>query len=211
MKRETTEYDGQIYYRYPESPRRSDRVYYKKITLYLHKKIWEDAYGEIPKGFHIHHKDGNTGNNSLGNLEILSCKDHRGKHEKAMTQKQKDARKNNMDEIRPMTKKWHASQEGHEWHKKHGIEGWDKRNEFEKTCMQCGKLFLTKTYHQTFCSNACRAADRRARGVDDIKKICPVCGKEYVVSKYSKGLTCSKACGRSYIKQKNAAVFAMGS
>ena len=32
--------------------------------------------GEIPKGYHVHHKDGNKQNNRVDNLEILSPKEH---------------------------------------------------------------------------------------------------------------------------------------
>jgi len=47
----------------------------------VYRKIYEDAYGLIPKDsrgitFDIHHKDGDKTNNSLENLVALSVEDH---------------------------------------------------------------------------------------------------------------------------------------
>ena len=42
---------------------------------YLHRFIWEQAHGPIPKGFNIVFKDSNTLNCNLDNLEIISNAD----------------------------------------------------------------------------------------------------------------------------------------
>jgi hypothetical protein len=47
---------------------------------YLHRKVWEDFYGEIPKGFTIHHKDGNKLNNDITNLVLISNVEHSRMH-----------------------------------------------------------------------------------------------------------------------------------
>lgn len=41
-----------------------------------YRKIYEEAYGKIPTGYDIHHKDGNRNNNDLSNLVALSLEDH---------------------------------------------------------------------------------------------------------------------------------------
>jgi len=41
-----------------------------------YRKIWEKTYGEIPKGYEIHHKDGNRDNNSICNLMCVSIEQH---------------------------------------------------------------------------------------------------------------------------------------
>lgn len=46
---------------------------------YEHRMIAEYALGEIPKGYHIDHIDGNCFNNEPGNLQILSPSDHAAK------------------------------------------------------------------------------------------------------------------------------------
>ena len=47
---------------------------------FLHRLIFEKEYGEIPKGFVIHHKDGNKLNNCIGNLELMTHKSHSKLH-----------------------------------------------------------------------------------------------------------------------------------
>lgn len=82
MAKETIIYNGQKYNRYPESKRRQLRVYYwkhdkwKSPPIALHRQIWIDNFGEIPAGYSVHHKDGNTFNNSIDNLEIFSKSKH---------------------------------------------------------------------------------------------------------------------------------------
>ena len=86
MERETIEYNGKKYHRYPNAKKSNHRHYYtnhsdsKKPPVSLHRQIWMDHYGEIPKGHHIHHKDGNFDNNSIENLECISASEHRKKH-----------------------------------------------------------------------------------------------------------------------------------
>lgn len=42
----------------------------KRISRGRH--VWEQVYGEIPKGYIIRHKDGNKFNDKIGNLECIS-------------------------------------------------------------------------------------------------------------------------------------------
>jgi hypothetical protein len=49
-------------------------IYFKsKKWFYLHRYIWEQQNGEIPKGFKLAFKDGNTLNCNIENLEVISC------------------------------------------------------------------------------------------------------------------------------------------
>lgn len=43
---------------------------------YEHRIVWENYNGKIPKGYVVHHKDGNRQNNDINNLELLSKLDH---------------------------------------------------------------------------------------------------------------------------------------
>ena len=52
----------------------------KRKHMPVHRFLYEQVYGPIPKGYHIHHKDENKLNNSLNNLEMLSNSDHRRLH-----------------------------------------------------------------------------------------------------------------------------------
>jgi hypothetical protein len=49
-------------------------------NVMLHVFIWERANGERPKGYHIHHIDGNKGNYELSNLICVSPSDHQKIH-----------------------------------------------------------------------------------------------------------------------------------
>lgn len=101
---------------------------------------------------------------------------------------------------RDLTKEWHASPAGLAWHKAHGLMTWVTRKPINITCKVCDKQSDTKTYHQEFCSNACKSMWRRKNKLDDIDKTCPVCEKQYRSSKYSRSKTCGRSCGKNVNK-----------
>ena len=59
----------------------------------LHRLIFEDFYGKIPDGCHIHHKDGVKTNNCIMNLQIMTESQHHklhgGEYEYTMEDRQK--------------------------------------------------------------------------------------------------------------------------
>ena len=65
-----------------------DIGYYKIITRkegnhskFLHRLIWEDFWGtEIPKCYHIHHKNGNLLDNCILNLQLIRAGEHNSLH-----------------------------------------------------------------------------------------------------------------------------------
>lgn len=52
------------------------RNYEKNKYEYEHRYVWESNYGHIPKGYVIHHIDGDRTNNDINNLEILTKERH---------------------------------------------------------------------------------------------------------------------------------------
>ena len=46
----------------------------------LHRLIYEEVFGSIPKGYAIHHIDGDKTNNNPGNLMLLSKSNHHKLH-----------------------------------------------------------------------------------------------------------------------------------
>ena len=191
-------YNGKKYTRNPDSEKRDERVYFKRIvggtSEYLHRVKWADAHGPIPKNYHIHHIDGNPLNNELSNLECLSAKDHKDKH--PFTDEQKAKMRDNLDRIRPMTKEWHSSEEGRKWHSEHAKRTVAAPQEKEMICQECGIVFISNASHNRkgFCSNAHKAAFRRKSGVDDIDHTCQFCKCTFIANKYAKRETCSKSC-----------------
>lgn len=48
---------------------------YKRTTM-LHRVIWECVNGEIPEGMQVNHIDENKNNNSIFNLNLMTCKEN---------------------------------------------------------------------------------------------------------------------------------------
>lgn len=133
----------------------------------LHRDAWRLAFGEIPAGCHIHHRDGNVLNNSLENLECMPASEHL--HESRAKRTKPDdgwfsatARNKAAD--------WHKSPEGRLWHKRHAerSKSWTKWKREEKSCEQCGKRYMALVRKggnaSKFCSSVCKVAAYRERG-----------------------------------------------
>ena len=75
-------FNGKRWRRYPDSKRRSTRHYFLWSNQILHRAVYEAFVGQIPEGFHIHHKDENTDNNDPENLEALSPEEHNKIHQR---------------------------------------------------------------------------------------------------------------------------------
>src|SRR5258706_3308241 len=83
----------------------------------LHRAVWESANGSIPAGYEIHHRDGDTFNNVLENLECKLVSEH---------QRQHTLERIAAGLLAPPTEyalrkaaEWHASKEGAQWHSEH--------------------------------------------------------------------------------------------
>ena len=156
----------------------SNRINGKRYRL--HRYIYQKYYGEIPKGYDIHHIDHNKDNNEIENLQLLTSTKHKSIHGKEVTEEQREFYRKNMNEkARPKAIEWHKSPEGREWHKKqYKISLANKERMIKKfICKNCGKEYETiNTGSNKFCSNNCKSAYRKKIGIDN---------KEYIVNKYS--------------------------
>lgn len=162
------------------------------IRKRIHVYVWEYYNGLVPKGYHVHHIDGDKSNNEIENLTIMKSVDHAKYHGELLSDEEREWRRNNLNEnANSKSKVWHASKAGHTWHKKHYEEMKDRlRTSRKYVCKYCGKEYESTQRKTKFCSNRCRSAFRRMSGVDDIIKICMDCGGEYVSSKYQKTKYC---------------------
>jgi hypothetical protein len=52
----------------------------RKKQVVLHRYVWEKNFGEIPKGYDIHHIDWDKTNNKIENLELICHKEHSRKY-----------------------------------------------------------------------------------------------------------------------------------
>lgn len=127
----------------------------------LHRQVWIYHNGDIPSGMVIDHIDRNKSNNQIENLRLVTPSENN--HNITDTEKQR--RRMWMDKIRPMTKDWHKSKEGREWHRRHGIETFSKRKPIKKVCAHCGAEYLTTQYAKCarFCGQNCKMKARRRR------------------------------------------------
>ena len=158
----TQYFDGGLYRMWPGAP------YYTRGGKTVHRDVWKMAFGDIPTGCHIHHKDSDPANNRLDNLECLPASEHmsitwNGTRAKRatngyFTQAARDA-----------ATEWHKSEEGRLWHRRHArrSKGWLKWKREERSCPQCGKKFNALVRKsgaaQIYCHPNCKAAAYRAR------------------------------------------------
>ena len=164
----------------------------RRYPMRAHVYVWQKHYGEIPKGYEVHHKDEDPSNNDISNLMLLSRSAHAKLHgtENALT-----ARDIMLTKALPAAVAWHKSEDAKDWHKDHYEDStraiWTAP--VTSVCEYCGKEYSTvhaKATTSRFCSNKCKAAARRKSGVDNIEKICTKCGKPYIANKYQKTLFC---------------------
>ena len=171
---------------------RDDKTgYYLNSTIRkrLHRYVWEKEVGTIPKGFHVHHLNGDKSDNRIENLALMNGTGHLRMHMQEADRKEK---------ARASIKKavlaapaWHCSEAGKAWHSEHakGI----KPVRIEKVCEVCGKIFMG-TKPQRFCTNACKAKYRRDNKLDDTEHICEVCGKLFRSNRFKVQKYCSREC-----------------
>ena len=153
--------DGKnAYFQGKRYTRDDQRGYYKRIEAnhpkYLHRQVYEAHFGSIPEGYHVHHVDGDKGNNEIENLALLTEHDHQSEHWKQRTPEQiKTYADRLLQHGVPAAAAWHKSEAGHEWHKRHYEAHKDSMHQTDEyTCLYCGKTFTaTKTGQNKFCSN----------------------------------------------------------
>jgi hypothetical protein len=157
-----TQYFGGKLYRIWPSER-----YYSCGGARLHRHVWQAAFGPIPKGCHIHHRDADRTNNQIENLECIPSREHNS----ISSQSLNDSRAEHFSEYaRGRAAEWHRSPEGRLWHKRHAqrAQSWTKWHREKRNCIECGVEFeglVRKSGNsQVYCTTACKAAAYRARG-----------------------------------------------
>lgn len=158
------EFNGTVYYLCGS--------YYQHKGQRLHRTVWKYHNGDIPKGFHVHHIDGNRHNNSIDNLELLSAHEHEVLHG-SDDERKKKCQKNIKKAIDAATE-WHHTDQGREWHSQHAIETWAKMPLKTYVCDFCGKEFKSKFNYSPksnrFCHPNCKASYRRRRLKNESKE-----------------------------------------
>ncbi len=151
-------------------------------TDFAHRVVWESFRTKIQDTwtYNLHHKDEDKLNNDLDNLELLTRAEHCRKHFKQhimsstgkvklrqsllkhLLQKEyRDKALRHLADIRPLTKIWHKSPEGHAWHLQHGMG--KRQATIPKVCPVCAKTFRAKTERAVYCHLNCKAKALRQR------------------------------------------------
>ena len=167
-----------------------------------HVWVWINNFGEIEKGMHIHHIDENKSNNDISNLRKITVRHHISQH---MTPEKIERAKEWIGTIRPLTKEWHASEEGIKWHSNHAKKTLCRKNPVRQECAQCGNAYTVDSLDEKrskFCSNKCKSARRRDSGIDDVNIQCNRCSKIFKRNKYAKTRFCSRTCAVNRNKNK---------
>lgn len=170
--------------------------YFQHNGRRLHRIVWEHFNGAIPEGYDIHHIDHNTANNEIANLAMLAEFEHHSHHGKENATSHPE----HIEAIRQLASAWHGSEEGRKWHSEQGKRNAELRGFQTYTCDCCGREYQTKYIYgegsSHFCSNACKTKARAMSGVDDVERVCALCGKPFTANKYTKRRFCSRSCGR---------------
>ena len=155
----TKQYFNGAHYWKGKNERYYRNAHYKPHSL--HRAVWEYHNGKIPEGMVIDHIDRNTDNNQIENLRCVTLSENA----RNISSEAKAQKKAHCDKIRSLTKSWHASPEGLEWHRQHGIKAYAKRKPIERVCSICGKKFMTTQYSERvhLCSPSCQQKDLRRR------------------------------------------------
>ena len=152
------EFNGKIYRLYPRER------YFSRGPKRMHIAVWEYFNGKIPKTHEIHHKNENTWDNRIENLEIKEKSIHRRKH----AQKRVFEDKEWFDKFHSAgieaAKLWHKSEEGRQWHSDNGKKTYAEREYRSLICQVCGKEYQTRHKGNTkYCHPNCKAQALRNR------------------------------------------------
>lgn len=147
----TKEEEKYIWFDGTRYTRQKDGRYIGSYGKLLHRDVWTHYNGEIPKGYVIHHIDGNPSNNDISNLQLMTQSEHMKLHMPMRKQicevcgKEFESRGNLSGKSRFCSSKCRSD--------------WDHKNRREiRICVECGKEFITYKYGKTkCCSKECGA------------------------------------------------------
>src|SRR4030065_2485584 len=106
--------------------------YLKRGFPSLHRQIYIDNFGEIPQGYHIHHKDHNHYNNDPENLVAITRLEHALHHNKINLSDKKTKKR---------IYKWHNSETGQVTLRDNAAKMRANSPKRKLACQNCGTTF----------------------------------------------------------------------
>ena len=138
--------------------------YFSRGNKRLHRVVWEYHNGKIPKGYEIHHKDENTHNNNIDNLNLVHKKLHQRYTSKKRVKENPEWFIDWNKKGRDAAAEWHKTEEGIEQLKEASRISWLKKVYHKKNCEVCGKEYETPfPTRSKYCHQNCRAKALRQR------------------------------------------------
>lgn len=188
------EFNGKTYKLY------AGERYFSRGCHRMHRDVWEFYNGPIPKGYEVHHKDGNPENNDIANLVCIPHGEHAKEHHEEHVARGLSAKgQANIHKAMEAAREWHGSDAGHDWHSEHARKQAAAREWRDAVCECCGKSFRYRSIQTPrFCSNACKSKWRRDTGADNVVRICAFCGREFSTNRFKDAITCGPSCASKY-------------
>lgn len=194
-------FNGKTYYLYKGAK------YFTKSNKRMHRVVWNYFNGQISRFKDVHHKDENSHNNRIENLELLDSKEHSSFHIKKRHKENPEWSKRFHDAGVEAAKKWHSSDAGKLWHSEQQKINAANSKQKEYECLCCGIKFSRKPFGENkFCSNNCKSQNRRIKGFDNEQRSCIECGREFTINKYTKTQSCSKSCAQFYRRKQSKVI-----
>lgn len=171
----------------------------------MHVYVWQYYNGPVPKGYHVHHIDGDQYNNDIANLEIKTAKEHLILHGKKNFEANRQWYLDLHKRIGDAQKEWARSESAKVFHstvnKKNGHKKWDNWPVRKNTCKECGIEFEYKCLQVAkFCSSKCK----NMYGIKNQKylkeKECRNCKNKFKTRQVGSKGFCSQQCWREYKK-----------
>ncbi len=165
----------------------------------MHVAVWEHSNGRIPKGFDVHHKNENTHDNRIENLELRERSEHISEHGKKRFKSNPGFVKEFQAKGIAKAPEWHKSEEGRAWHSEHAKTNTPHLHQktIDASCEVCGSLCKTNILNASrkrFCSLQCKSKWRRQSGLDNVDRECRFCGKGFQTNKFKPTIYCSRSC-----------------
>jgi hypothetical protein len=157
-------YRSELYWKTPGS-----KYYIRECgRKVLHRQMWMDAHGPIPDGYHIHHKDFNTDNNALENLEAIRYDDHEAMHRRHEAEIRMAGNATcvqcgvTFEALKPSASMYCSRRCERQYQKENRI------------CQWCGKPFRANTWKKTKC--CCKSCGQHLRNLNEAKRLLAIAG-----------------------------------